>query len=317
MKQVFLIQSLSFLLLSFLPAALAAQIPVVQEGSIRHIENFPSHYVTPRNIDVWLPPGYTATKKYAVLYMQDGRSLFDSSITWNKQEWGLDETMGRLIREKRIRNCIVVGIWNAEQYRHNEYLPQKPFEMLTPEEQDTILTARRSRGQPVFGARDIRSDNYLRFLVKELKPYIDSSFSTYRDMRNTFIGGSSMGALLALYALCEFPEVFRGAACLSTHWPGIFGTTNNPFPAAMMRYLEERLPAPGIHRIYTDRGTATTDTLYPVYAVQAGQLLHKKGYDSLSWWNITFKGADHSENAWRKRLAVPLGFLLAPDRFGK
>jgi len=79
-------------------------------GTIKRFENFPSVHVGARNIDVWLPDGYNSGKKYPVLYMHDGQMLFDSTTNWNHQEWGVDETLGRLIKEKKVKDCIVVGI---------------------------------------------------------------------------------------------------------------------------------------------------------------------------------------------------------------
>lgn len=96
----------------FAPLAFA-QLPQPSTGAIQRLENFPSRFVSPRNIDAWLPEGYKPDKEYPVLYMHDGQMLFDSTTTWNGQEWGVDEILGRLIREKRIRPCIVVGVWNA------------------------------------------------------------------------------------------------------------------------------------------------------------------------------------------------------------
>lgn len=287
-----------------------AQIPKVSAGMIRRFENFSSTYVLPRNIDVWLPDGYTLSKKYAVLYMQDGRSLFDSAIVWNHQEWGVDEVLGKLLAQKKIRNCIVVGIWNTETTRHNEYLPQTPFESLTGAEQDTILKARRADGQPVYKEYTIQSNNYLHFLVQELKPFIDSAFSTLRDRQNTFIAGSSMGGLISLYAICEYPEVFGGAACLSTHWTGIFRAINNPFPGAMMKYISIHLPSPRNHKIYFDYGTQTLDTLYRPFQQKADIIMGAKGYNSKNWITKEFPGADHSERSWNKRLDIPVTFLL-------
>ena len=132
-----------------------AQIPKVSNGKIQRFENFSSNYVVSRNIDVWLPEDYSPLKKYAVLYMHDGGSLFDSSIVWNRQEWGVDETMGKLISEKKIRPCIVVGVWNAAALRHVEYFPQKPFESLTKKQQDSIYKANRSTGESVFNNQKI------------------------------------------------------------------------------------------------------------------------------------------------------------------
>jgi hypothetical protein len=119
--------------------------------------------VPARNVDVWLPDGYDGRRKYAVLYMHDGQMLFDSTTTWNRQEWGVDEVVGRLLREKRIRDCIVVGVWNSGERRHSEYFPQAAFESLTEKEKHDILAAGRANGQPVFTKNAIASDDYLRF----------------------------------------------------------------------------------------------------------------------------------------------------------
>ena len=169
-----------------------AQLPKPSTGSIKRVEKFASKYVDARNIDVWLPDGYSTQQQYAVLYMHDGQMLFDATTNWNKQEWGIDETLGRLMNEKKIRNCIVVGIWNTDQNRHLDYFTQKPFETIPVAQQNELYLSKRSTGVPVFSGK-IHSDNFLKFLVKELKPYIDSNFSTLKNRQNTFIAGSSMG----------------------------------------------------------------------------------------------------------------------------
>lgn len=275
---------------------------------IRH-ENVFSKFVNARNIDVWLPDGYTPKKKYPVLYMHDGQMLFDATTTWNKLEWGVDEVAGTLIKEKKIRSFIVVGVWNAGNMRHSDYFPQKPFELLTKQQQDSIYKAVRGTNNTVFAAA-INSDNYLKFLVRELKPLIDSVYSTLTDKQNTFIAGSSMGGLISMYAICEYPNVFGGAACLSTHWPGIFTVENNPIPKKFMEYLKKNLPDPSCHMIYFDYGSATLDALYKPYQLQADKIMKEKGYTSKNWITKEFAGEDHSEKAWNKRLHIPLLFLL-------
>lgn len=305
MKPVLVVSMIICITLSSL-----AQTPKVSAGSIRHFEHFTSNFVLPRNIDVWLPYGYDTLKKYAVLYMHDGKSLFDSSIVWNHQEWGVDEVFDKLLLERKIKDCIVVGVWNTETTRHNEYLPQKPFEKLSNSKKETVLKAKRSSGQNVFVSYQIQSDNYLRFLVQELKPFIDSSFSTLSDRQNTLIAGSSMGGLISIYAICEYPDVFGGAACLSTHWTGIFRTENNPFPAVMMKYLKRNLPSPFDHKIYFDYGTATLDSIYKPFQLKADKIMMRKGYSSNNWITKEFPGADHSEKSWNKRFDIPILFLL-------
>ena len=287
-----------------------AQLPKPSSGSIIRTENFSSKYVPARNVDVWLPDNYSASKKYAVLYMHDGQMLFDSSITWNKQEWGVDETLNQLMQQNKIRDCIVVGIWNGGKSRHPEYFPQKPFEALSKEEQKLVYSAYRSGGQSIFSGLPISSDNYLKFLVEELKPFIDKTYSTKTDASNTFVAGSSMGGLISLYALCEYPSIFGGAACLSTHWPGLLSMENNPVPAVFFSYLKQHLPSAKQHRIYFDHGTETLDSMYASLQLQVDAIMKQKKYKPSNWISRSWPGQDHSEKSWRSRLEVPVTFLL-------
>lgn len=284
-----------------------AQVP--SAGKIIRHEQFSSVYITSRNIDVWLPKDYDATQRYAVLYMHDGQMLFDSTQSWNKLEWQVDETMTKLIGEKKITPCIVVGIWNDGVNRHSDYFPQKPFESFTAEQKAAVSKNLQENGRSnaVFQPN---SDNYLKFIVHELKPFIDKSYSTYSDAKNTFIVGSSMGALISLYALCEYPTVFGGAACLSTHWLGSFTTENNPIPAAFEHYLMTHLPSPKKHKIYFDCGDKALDMYYPPFQKRINAIMKKKGFRAANWKTGFYPGADHTETAWAKRLSVPLCFLL-------
>jgi len=97
--------------------------PKASSGTITRIENFKSEIVAARNIDIWLPEGYNVNKKYSVAYMHDGQMLFDSTQAWNKKEWKADETFARLMNEKKIEDCIIVGIWNTGADRISEYFP--------------------------------------------------------------------------------------------------------------------------------------------------------------------------------------------------
>ena len=308
MKYIFTLFALFFAIY------LHAQMPKVASGSIERWENFPSRYVEARNVDIWLPAGYNAAEKYSVLYMHDGQMLFDSNTTWNHQEWRVDETLTTLMDEKRIKQCIVVAIWNAGKSRHADYFPQKPFEFLTQAEKDAVYGAARTNGVSVFGDYKIQSDNYLKFIVTELKPRIDATYATRRDRKNTFIAGSSMGGLISMYAICEYPSVFGGAACLSTHWPGIFEMKDNPIPAAFTNYLKNNLPNPKKHKIYFDYGDRTLDAMYPPLQKKVDEVMLQRGYSDKNWLTRFFPGDDHSEKSWSKRLDVPLVFLLGKGK---
>ena len=283
-------------------------LPKVVSGKIERIENFQSKYVTARNIDIWLPEGYSDKIKYAVLYMHDGQMLYDPSQSWNKQAWNIDDVASDLFSKNSVRKFIVVGIWNGGQTRHQDYFPQKPFEQLTQTEKDTVTAQLQRAGMK--GQFQPQSDNYLQFIVKELKPYIDKKYSVYTNRENTFIAGSSMGGLISMYAICEYPGVFGGAACLSTHWVGTFGLENNPVPDAFIKYLGKNLPDPRSHKIYFDCGDQTLDALYPAIQNRVDSVMKSKGYTDKNWITRYFPGENHSEKSWNKRLNIPLEFLL-------
>lgn len=277
-------------------------------GSIERLEPLHSAYLSDRTVDVWLPPGYSNKQKYAVLYMQDGQMLFDAGITWNKQEWQADEVAAKLMAEGKVQPFIIVGVHNGGAARHSEYFPQKPFQALPKTLQSTLLAS--APGQPGLFSVPVNSDNYLKFLAKELKPYIDSHFSVHTDARHTAVLGSSMGGLISLYAVSEYPDVFGSAACLSTHWPGVVPSDDNPVPEAFFAYMREHLPDPGTHRLYFDHGTETLDAVYPLLQVKADAVIKAKGYTAANWQTQVFPGADHSEKSWSMRLAIPLQFLF-------
>jgi len=287
------------------------QLPQVCCGRIERLTAFASKQVDARNVDVWLPNKYDPTKKYAVLYMHDGQMLFDATQTWNKLAWEVDETAQKLIDADQVIPFIIVGIWNNGEKRHPEYFPQKPFESLTIAQKQYIAEQLQAKGRIKGTEFQPISDHYLTFMVTELKPYIDSHFSTLPDAAHTAIAGSSMGGLISWYALCEYPKVFGQAACLSTHWPGIFNTTDNPIPAAFRAYLSKKIPKPKKgHRFYFDYGDQTLDALYPDLQKAADVVFTEKGYTEKNYKATFFPGADHSETAWSKRFDQVLLFLF-------
>ena len=274
-------------------------------GSLWRID-MPSEFIEPRPVDVWLPSDYSQNKSYAVLYMHDGQMLFDSTSTWNKQEWKVDEWASNLMDEDITRDFIVVGIHNISEIRWYDLFPQKASEYLNPVIKDSILKMAINPNK----SSGLNGDNYLRFLVEELKPVIDIEYNVYSDKQNTFVAGSSMGGLMSMYALSEYPTVFGGAACLSTHWVGAMPTEDNPFPDAIFAYMDAKFPAAGDQKVYFDYGNMTLDQYYPQYAPRVDSILSAKGYTASDSKNLFFEGTNHSENAWNQRLNVPFEFLL-------
>lgn len=276
-------------------------------GRLERLDSFPSKHIKTRPVDVWLPKNYSDQKKYSVLYMHDGQMLFDSTATWNKQEWKVDEWATQLVDEGKVNDFIVVGIHNIPELRWQDLFPQKVFKNIDESEQVELLAeAMRAKIYAEFSG-----DNYLKFIVEELKPIIDSTFSVHTNKENTFVMGSSMGGLMAMYAICEYPEIFGGAAGLSTHWPGAMPMPNNPYPVAIFEYMKDNLPNPKTHKLYFDYGNKTLDAHYPQHAQDVDEVLEAAGYTSENSKNLFFEGTDHSERSWNKRLDQPLTFLLA------
>ena len=282
---------------------------VLAGGTLHRVDSFPSKYIQPRAVDVWLPENYAAEKKYSVLYMHDGQNLFDSTTTWNKQEWKVDEWATKLIAKGATEEFIVVAVHNIPQIRWHDLFPEKAMTYMDDDTKDELFDVAKQNNF----STDLKGDEYLKFLIDELKPVIDAKFSVYTDQAHTFVMGSSMGGLMSMYAISEYPQIFGGAACISTHWVGVMPSENNPYPEAIFDYMEENLPEAGNHKLYFDYGNKTLDQFYPQYALRVNEILKEKGYSDRNSKNIYFEGTDHSEKSWQKRLDQPLLFLLGQD----
>jgi predicted alpha/beta superfamily hydrolase len=265
--------------------------PQVSYGSLERWENFYSDYVDARHIDIWISPYCKDNAGCRVLYMHDGQMLYDSTTTWNKQEWRVDEAFESLHSEGFATDFILVGIWNNGELRPAEFFPQQALATMDCEKKE-MMYSRFPDGKPL-------ADNYLQFVVKELMPAIHMMYKTRTDRASQYIGGSSMGGLISMYALLEYPQHFSTAICLSTHWPGIF-EANDCIPGALLSYLETNISKlDRSHRLYFDYGTATLDSIYEPYQLQADKIVSAKSFETMT---VKYPGADHSEKAWAQRL---------------
>ena len=145
-------------------------------------------YGNKRSLRVWLPPGYSdpvaASKRYPVLYLFDGQTLFDRCTSQPfPDEWHVDETLTDLIAKKAVEPLIVVGIDNAGLgHREEEY----------------------SRYSPMAGATQKLSA----FMTTEVLPLIDGRYRTISDRAHRAVGGASLGSLAALTLLLDQPDTF-------------------------------------------------------------------------------------------------------------
>lgn len=271
-------------------------------GNIYIYEDFKSQFVESRTIRVWTPSDYDPQQKYDVLYMHDGQNLFDSTLTWNGEEWGVDETMARLMTKGKIRPCIVVGM-DCGSLRYEEYYPSKICATIP----ESVLP----EGFTPLG------DEYLRFIVEEVKPFIDSKYSTWGDAAHTFVSGSSCGGLISSYALCEYPDVFSAAACLSTHsnlWNPYTKDDQTPAADAYREYLRQNLPTDATHRLYMDCGDKTIDAGYDQTQEAINEMISSldwKAEDGTTAYMYRFfPGHAHTESHWNARFETPVLFML-------
>ena len=280
-------------------------------GTVVRYPAYASKFVKPRDVTVWLPEGYDPKgERLPVLYMQDGENLYESSRSLSGANWGVDTTVSRLIREGRMPRIIVVGMASTD-LRGREYLPKKVYERLPAQTRAAI--AKGWGGEPL-------SDEYLRFVVEELKPFVDRTYRTRPGRADTYVMGSSMGGLISFYAQAEYPQVFGASASLSMHW--LLGSSREPrpdpavyapqVPRAFAGYLDASALKPAGHRVYIDQGTATLDASYRPYSLAFEDLMRARGWvRGGDFESRVFAGENHSEGSWNKRLAVPLEFLFS------
>lgn len=299
--------------LAALPLATPARADAPVEGRLVEHPQMASAHAAPRDVTVWLPPGYDQSPdaRWPVLYMHDGQNLFDGSRAAYGKEWGVDEHVARLQATGQIRAPIVVGVHNTP-LRLREYVPAELIAALPDDMRADI--------QAIYGGEPL-SDGYLRFLVEALKPVIDRTYRTRPGREDTAIMGSSMGGLISLYALMKHPDVYGGAGCLSTHWPLKVQGLDDPavlepwrerLVAAWTGVVRDGLPDPAMHRLYFDRGDETLDQFYAAFQGRIDQTVRAAGWSPDRFRSLVFPGAEHNEASWNARLDVPLTFLLPP-----
>lgn len=256
-------------------------------GNIKEHRGFHSKILgNKRDVLVYLPLGYRrlSRRKHPVLYLHDGQNVFDAATAFSHVEWGVDETAQQLIRRKLIEPLIIVAIANTGDDRIHEYAPTRGVI------DDAAKRKKRSRGL---------ARQYGRFLVEELKPFIDSQYRTLREPEFTGLGGSSLGGLATLALGLWFPNVFSRLAVMS---PSVWW--DNQAIVDTVEKLDTRLPL----RIWLDTGTnepgwERTRTLRDALVEKGWKL-----YDDLQY--VEVEGGDHSEWAWAGRVDPMLRYLF-------
>lgn len=260
-----------------------------------------------QRLSLWLPPGYDpAARAYPVLYMQDGHNLFERETSVFGKIWRADHAMLAAMATGRVAPHIIVGIWAPGEDRWRQYLPHALYLAAEPLLR-RLLDAR--AGGPVV------SHLYLDWLTGPLKSAIDRSFRTLPGPATTAIAGSSMGGLISLHAFVTRPDIFRCAACLSTHWPALLppltGTVADNIATLWQSWLAADLGAPQGRRLWLDHGDQELDAFYAPYQTRIDRTLADLGWNQQTGLEShVFPGTTHDENAWAARLSRVFSTLL-------
>lgn len=253
--------------------------------TLRRHPRFPSAFLTlPRDVVVYVPPGYDALEAPCpVLYMNDGQNLFEPERAHvHGQHWRVGETVDELVGAGTLPPVIVVGVDNTGTSRIQEYTP----------------TADARLGGGLAGA-------YGRFLIEELKPFIDRTYRTRPGPESTALGGSSLGGLVTLHIGLTRPGVFGSLVAMS---PSVWWDRR-----AILSTVRRARPRPAV-RIWADMGTAEgrraldDARLLKAALVGAGWAIGKDLHYA------EYEGGTHSETAWAARFGAVLTWLYGTAR---
>ena len=243
-----------------------------------------------RFLRVWLPPGYddaqNAARRYPILYLNDGQNLFEPATAFAGIEWQVDETADRLIRGGAVPPMIIVGMDNTGKDRVREYMPHRSVHPM-------ILR--------------VQGRYYPNFLTKEVMPFVERNYRVATGPENTGLGGSSLGALIALYTAMARPELI-GRLLLES--PALWVSGRQ----AIKQSREVRIWP---ERIFLAMGTAETgspernrslvDDVRELAAILRRAVLSEKRLRL-----VIEDGAGHNEAAWAERFPEALRFLFGP-----
>jgi predicted alpha/beta superfamily hydrolase len=252
----------------------------VKPGQLRKHDRFRSRFLrNQRDIIVYVPPGYDDqnSRRFPVLYLHDGQNLFDGATAFNGQDWHVGQTADYAISAGLIEPLIIVGIYNTGKRRILEYTPTKV---------------------PRLGGG--RADRYARFLIEEIKPFVDRDYRTQPEAGRTGIGGSSLGGLVSIYVGLKFSYIFGKIAALS---PSVWWNHRIIHRFAAAAPIEPR------PRIWLDIGTREGPRIVEDVEKFRDILLAKGWQYDRDLHYERVEGAEHNEAAWAARVGPFLQFL--------
>jgi predicted alpha/beta superfamily hydrolase len=241
-----------------------------------------------RFLRVWLPPGYddpqNSGRYYPVLYLNDGQNLFESSTAFGGVEWGVDETADRMICEGTVLPMFIVGIDNTGKDRMREYMPH-------PSMHPMMLR--------------VKGRHYPDFLMKEVMPFVEHTYRVATGPENTGLGGSSLGALIALYTAIARPGAI-GRLLLES--PSLWASNRQAIKESrVVRIWPEKvfLAAGTAEAGNAERSRTVVDDVRELAAIMRRAVLSENRLRM-----VIKDNAGHTESAWAERFPEALQFLF-------
>jgi predicted alpha/beta superfamily hydrolase len=248
---------------------------------VKH-EQFPSRCLrNQRDLIVYLPPGYDEQpeRRFPVLYLHDGQNLFDGATSFIPgMDWHVGQTADQYIQEGRVEPLIIVGIYNTGKQRLNEYTPTRA---------------------PKLGGG--RANRYAKFLLEEVKPFVNFQYRAQDGAGSTGIGGSSLGGLVSLYLGLRQPDKFGKIAALS---PSVWWNER-----VLLRFAAATSVQP-LPRIWLDIGTREGPRIVDDVECFRDILVGKGWQPDRDLHYERVEGAEHNEAAWARRVGPFLQFLF-------
>lgn len=244
-----------------------------------------------RTVRVLLPHNYLQSKRqhFPVLYMFDGQNAFDRQTASYGKEWMLDEILKTQQDAGVHSGVIVVGIDASAKSpceRRSEYSPW-------------------SWSGSGCGNIPGRGDDTTQFIITTLKPFIDQKYRTKTGRNDTSVGGSSMGGLVALYSILQYPEVFSSSFSLS------IAAIKEHGGETLVDYINQLSPRNNT-RVYVDIGDkegmqGVEDSGKIVADTEAVfRALEKKVTPQKKLTTLVIPGGYHSELSWQTRIGAIL-----------
>lgn len=238
-----------------------------------------------RDITIYLPPGYSEipTANYPVLYMNDGQNLFDSRHPESfpkRRTWQMAESADAAITAGEVEPLLIIGISNTGSRRLAEYTPTADWKLGGGE-----------------------AEKYGCLLVEELLPFIASHYRVKPEAANTGLGGSSLGALAALYLGLKHPDAFGRLGVLS---PSVWWNHR-----AILTLVQEMTPKlPHRPRIWLDIGDSEGERAIADTDLLERRLRTEGWHAPANLIYQRFPGGSHNEDSWAQRVQPMLRFLF-------